>query len=86
MPAAKKTVRLTPNKNIVILGYRGDGLARAVRIVEVKDKDLLVCECLLRSSPIHTVYRTYRLAHVNGVMPLVQAHEGAENETRKAAA
>jgi hypothetical protein len=61
---------LKPNDDICILGYRGDGKARAVRVVSVKG-NLLNVRCLLRSTPESPVYRAYRMRVIDGIMPLV---------------
>lgn len=66
-----KTLKLMPGSKIAITGYRGDGLARAVKIIKI-DGDLMTCECLLRSSPVHQVYRTYRMRIIDGIMPLIE--------------
>ncbi len=75
-----KTLKIQPGVKIAITGYRGDGLARAVQVVEIKDGNLLVCTCLLRSSPIHQVYRTYRMNKIDGILPLVQNDGDTEVE------
>lgn len=50
---------------VVLGGYGKDRLARLVEVLDI-DKDYLKVKCLLRSTLIKPVYRTYKINKIRG--------------------